>query len=182
MSNSAVPPPSTTRASHSAERLAGLARGLSRWCMRLVICSGIGLGLTVWAMLAPPQWPTWGVTLVAAGAGVPTVIMALFWWFLTDLIELPATLGRLAGGAQQLHQQARSVAPAPRRRWFAGGRALYDLYDAVSTANDLFGRSGAVAFWASPVGWMLLLAGWIGANLVTLIGAFAGLRMLSTGG
>lgn len=167
--------PTPDRARQVAARLAGIARRLTRWCARLVLCSALATAVLVWAMLQAPGWADWLRGVLGAVAALPTLILGLYWMFLSDLVELPERLGRAAAGARQLG--ATFVRPKPeqgQRRLLRTGGTLYELYDAASSAGDLLGRSGTLAFWLSPLGWALLIAGWIGANLVMLLGIVIG--------
>ena len=107
----------------AAARLAGIARSLRRWTLRLLLASAAAAAVIVYAILRD-GFPSGGKAVLAvigivAAAG-PPVMLAAFWFALGELIKLPERLRGLPLEAREHGEQLRYL--LDEARMSHGGR------------------------------------------------------------
>lgn len=104
-------------ASPAAARLAGVARSIRRWTLRLLLASAAAAVVIVYAILRD-GFPAGGPAVLAvigivAAAG-PPAMLAAFWLALGELIKLPERLRGLPLEAKEHGEQLRNLVDQAR--------------------------------------------------------------------
>jgi hypothetical protein len=115
MTDVAPRPPEAARStpvSTAAARLAGIARSLRRWTVRLLLLSAAAAAVIVYAILRG-GFPAGGTAVLAiigiVAAVGPPVMLAAFWLALGELIKLPERLRGLPLEAREHGDQLRRL-------------------------------------------------------------------------
>jgi hypothetical protein len=115
MTDVAPRPPEAARStpvSTAAARLAGIARSLRRWTVRLLLLAAAAAAVIVYAILRG-GFPAGGTAVLAiigiVAAVGPPVMLAAFWLALGELIKLPERLRGLPLEAREHGDQLRRL-------------------------------------------------------------------------